>query len=205
MYQQSPVVYLLDDDPDVRESLALLLRSVGVRSQDYASCADFRAGWDPATIGCLILDIRMPGESGLQLLEGLAEQQIDLPVIMLTGHGDLSACRRAFRSGAVEFLTKPVDEEALIEAVQSAIRAHIDSREKSKVSSQAQARLARLTGREREVLASIAEGLSNKQIAKLLELSPRTVETHRANLFDKLEVNSLAQLVRLYWLALDSP
>lgn len=202
---QSPVVYLLDDDADVRESLALLLRSVGISSQAYASCADFRAGWDPATIGCLILDIRMPGESGLQLLESLAERQIDLPVIMLTGHGDLTACRRAFRSGAVEFLTKPVDEEALIEAVQSAIRSHIASREKTMVCSQAQARLARLTGREREVLACIAEGLSNKQIAKLLQLSPRTVETHRANLFDKLEVSSLAQLVRLYWLALEAP
>lgn len=205
MYQQSPVVYLLDDDPDVRESLSLLLRSIGLSTQEYATPQEFRAGWEPALIGCLILDIRMPGESGLQLLETLMAQHPELPVIMLTGHGDLNACRRAFRSGAVEFLTKPVDEVALIEAVQAAIRSHIARREKSKLSQQAQAHLARLSAREREVLARIADGLSNKQIAKLLQLSPRTVETHRANLFDKLEVNSLAQLVRLYWLGIDPP
>jgi two-component system, LuxR family, response regulator FixJ len=205
MHQQSPVVFLLDDDPDVRDSLALLLRSVGLRTQAFASCAALRSGWDPSLIGCLILDIRMPGESGLQMLESLTGQGIDLPVIMLTGHGDLNACRRAFRGGAVEFLTKPVDEVALIEAVQSAIRLHIERRDKNEVTQQAKARLACLTSREREVLANIAEGLSNKQIAQLLGLSPRTVESHRANLFEKLEVNSLAQLVRLYWLGLESP
>lgn len=200
--QQSPVVYLLDDDPDVREGLALLLRSVGLRSEAYASSAEFIGGYAPHAIGCLILDIRMPGESGLQLLDRLSVEHIDLPVIILTGHGDLAACRRAFRSGAVEFLSKPADEGELIEAVQGAVRAHIRSREKTSVSRQAQARLARLTERECEVLAKIVDGLSNKQIARELALSPRTVESHRANLFEKLEVDSLAQLVRLYLTAL---
>ncbi len=202
MNQQSPVVYLLDDDPDVREGLALLLHSVGLRSEAYASSAEFIAAREPNAIGCLILDIRMPGESGLQLLDRLVAQQIDLPVIILTGHGDLAACRRAFRSGAVEFLSKPADEGELIDAVQSAVQAHIGSREKASVSLQAQTRLGRLTGREREVLEKIVDGLSNKQIARLLELSPRTVESHRANLFEKLEVDSLAQLVRLYLTAI---
>ncbi|TWC43075.1 LuxR family two component transcriptional regulator [Pseudomonas sp. SJZ079] len=200
--QQSPVVYLLDDDPDVREGLALLLRSVGLSSEAYASSAEFIGGYAAHAIGCLILDIRMPGESGLQLLDRLSAEHIDLPVIILTGHGDLAACRRAFRSGAVEFLSKPADEGELIEAVQGAVRAHIRSREKASVSRQAQARLARLTEREGEVLAKIVDGLSNKQIARELALSPRTVESHRANLFEKLDVDSLAQLVRLYLTAL---
>lgn len=205
MNDSSPVVYLVDDDPDVRQALTLLLRSIGLRSDAYASGADFIAGWDAEAIGCLILDIRMPGESGLQLLERLTAEQIDLPVIMLTGHGDLAACRRAFRSGALEFLCKPVDEGALIEAVQAAIRRHIGRREKASVSRVAQERLARLTERERDVLGQIVEGLSNKQIARVLGLSPRTVETHRANLFEKLQVDSLAQLVRLYLKAFESP
>lgn len=205
MNESSPVVYLVDDDPDVREALALLLRSIGLGSDAYASGTAFIAGWDADAIGCLILDIRMPGESGLQLLERLAGEQIDLPVIMLTGHGDLAACRRAFRSGALEFLSKPVDEGELIEAVQSAIRSHIGRRQKTSVSRAAQERLARLTDREREVLGQIAEGLSNKQIARVLGLSPRTVETHRANLFEKLQVDSLAQLVRLYLKAIETP
>ncbi|MDB5799064.1 MAG: putative two-component response regulator [Rhodocyclales bacterium] len=198
MNAQSPIVHILDDDAGVRDGLVMLLRSVGLRAEAFASSEEFLSGRDADAIGCLILDIRMPGESGLQLLERLPEAGVDLPVVMLTGHGDMAACRRAFRSGAIEFLTKPVDEDALIEAVQAAIRSHIASRERTAVTRDAQALLAKLTDREREVLAQIVDGLSNKQIARVLDLSPRTVETHRANLFEKLGVDSLAQLVRLY-------
>ncbi|MGC3964558.1 MAG: response regulator [Rhodocyclaceae bacterium] len=198
MNRQSPVVYLLDDDDGVRGSLSMLLSSVGLRVQAAANAEAFIADFDRDAIGCLILDIRMPGESGLQLLERLPTLGVDLPVVMLTGHGDMAACRRAFRGGAMEFLTKPVDEDALIDAVQAAVRTHIASRERGAVTRAAQERLSRLTEREHEVLTHIVDGLSNKQIARTLDLSPRTVETHRANLFEKLEVNSLAQLVRLY-------
>jgi two-component system, LuxR family, response regulator FixJ len=198
MNAQSPVVHILDDDAGVREGLTMLLRSVGLRAEAFASSAEFLAGRDADAIGCLILDIRMPGESGLQLLERLPEANVDLPVVMLTGHGDMAACRRAFKGGAIEFLTKPVDEDALIEAVQAAIRSHIASRQRTAVTREAQALLGKLTEREREVLGQIVDGLSNKQIARVLDLSPRTVETHRANLFEKLGVDSLAQLVRLY-------
>ncbi len=198
MNAQSPIVHILDDDAGVREGLAMLLRSVGLRAEAFASSAEFLVGRDADAIGCLILDIRMPDESGLQLLERLPEAGVDLPVVMLTGHGDMAACRRAFKGGAIEFLTKPVDEDALIEAVQAAIRTHIASRERTAVTRDAQALLGKLTEREREVLGQIVDGLSNKQIARVLNLSPRTVETHRANLFEKLGVDSLAQLVRLY-------
>lgn len=204
MNAQSPIVHILDDDAGVREGLAMLLRSVGLRAEAFADAASFLAGRDADAIGCLILDIRMPGESGLQLLERLPAAGVDLPVVMLTGHGDMAACRRAFKGGAIEFLTKPVDEEALIEAVQAGIRAHIASRERTAVTRDAQALLAKLTDREREVLAQIVDGLSNKQIARMLDLSPRTVETHRANLFEKLGVDSLAQLVRLYLAGIDN-
>ncbi|MDQ8022246.1 MAG: response regulator [Moraxellaceae bacterium] len=202
--RHSPLVRILDDDAGVRDGLSALLRSVGLRTQVFASAAEFIAGHDGDAIGCLILDIRMPGESGLQLLERLPAAGVDLPVVMLTGHGDMAACRRAFKGGAVEFLTKPVDDDVLIEAVQQAVRAHIASRERGAVTREAQAQLARLTEREREVLVQIVDGLSNKQIARVLDLSPRTVETHRAHLFEKLEVDSLAQLVRLYLAALAS-
>ena len=198
----SPTVYVVDDDGAVRDALSLLLATVGLASRAFASTDAFERELDREAIGCLLLDQRMPGESGLQFLERLPASGIDLPVVMLTGHGDLAACRRAFRHGALEFLAKPVDEAELIEAVQLGVREHIARRQRAGVTRDAQARLARLTEREREVLARIAEGLSNKQIARVLELSPRTVESHRANLFDKLGVASLAQLVRLYLAAL---
>lgn len=194
----SPLIYLVDDDAGVREGLSALLNSVGLRTAAFADGAAFLEAFDGDAIGCLVLDVRMPGESGLQLLERLSAEGIDLPVIMLTGHGDMAACRRAFRSGAVEFLSKPADEDELIEAVQAAVRKHIEGREKLAVTRQAQERLACLSPREREVLSLIVEGLSNKHIARELNVSPRTVETHRANLFEKLEVDSLAGLIRLY-------
>lgn len=194
----SPLVYLVDDDEDVREALALLLRTFGLRVETWPDPQQFLDNFDRSAIGCLIVDIRMPGMTGLQLQQKLLDDQIDLPLIVITGHGDLNLCRRAFKAGAVEFLTKPVDEAALLDSVQKAVSQHILSRERLSLTREAQTRLARLSDREREVLALIVEGLSNKQIARQLDLSPRTVETHRANIFDKLEATSLAELVRLY-------
>ncbi|MCB6185307.1 response regulator [Leeia sp. TBRC 13508] len=195
---QSPLIYLVDDDEDVREALALLLRTMGMRVETFADPQTFLSGFDRQAIGCLIVDIRMPGMTGLQLQQKMLDEQCTLPVIVITGHGDLNLCRRAFKAGAVEFLVKPVDEEALLEAVQKAVGQHIKEQKQQSLTREAQTRLGRLTDREREILTHIAEGLSNKHIARVLDLSPRTVETHRANIFAKLETPSLAELVRLY-------
>ena len=195
---QSPLIHLIDDDAAVRESLALLIGTVGLRVQAWADPQAFLAGFDRREIGAIVLDVRMPGISGLAVLDGLIAQGVDQPVLMLTGHGTVELCRRAFKAGAAEFLEKPVDDEQLIEALQAAVRQHVRSRERVQDDQGARERLAQLSAREREVLGFIIEGLTNKEIARRLLLSPRTVETHRAHLFAKLECESLAQLIRRY-------
>ncbi|KPU99863.1 LuxR family transcriptional regulator [Variovorax paradoxus] len=201
---QSPLVHLIDDDQAVRESLALLIGTVGLRVQAWADPQAFLAGFDRTGIGAIVLDVRMPGIGGLTVLDRLVAQGVDQPVIMLTGHGTVEMCRRAFKAGAAEFLEKPVDDEQLLEALQQAVRQHVRSRERSQADQAARERVAQLSEREREVLAFIVAGLTNKEIARELALSPRTVETHRANLFAKLESDSLAQLIRRYALLVDS-
>ncbi|MDH0093075.1 response regulator [Achromobacter mucicolens] len=198
----SPLVYLVDDDDAVRDGLGLLLRSVGLRSAGYADPMAFLDALAQPVIGCVVLDIRMPGISGLDVLAQLADRS-DLPVVMLTGHANVDLCRRAFKGGAMEFLQKPVDDDAFLDAVQAAVRTHIASRERLAVTQAAADRLARLSGREHEVLARIVRGMSNKEIAREFDLSPRTVETYRANVFAKLEAESLAQLIRQYATLLD--
>jgi len=197
-FHRSPTVFLVDDDDAVRDALATLIETVGLTVRDYADPRAFLAELDPEVIGCLILDVRMPHVSGLQLQEHLTREGVDLPVVVITGHGDIDLCRRAFRSGAVEFLTKPVDEVALLEAVQLGVRTHLHRRERQAATREAREAVARLTGREREVLRLMVEGASNKQAARALGISARTVETHRASVFEKLGVDSLAQLVRVY-------
>lgn len=194
----SPLIHLVDDDAAVRDSLALLIGTVGLRVQAWADPQDFLAQFERSDVGAIVLDVRMPGTSGLAVLDMLAAQGVDQPVIMLTGHGTVEMCRRAFKAGAAEFLEKPVDDELLIEALQAAVRQHVRSRERHQADRQARERYAQLSGREREVLGLIVEGLTNKEIGRALTLSPRTVETHRANLFAKLEADSLAQLIRRY-------
>jgi FixJ family two-component response regulator len=154
-------------------------------------------------IGAIVLDVRMPGVSGLAVLETLQKEGADQPVIMLTGHGTVEMCRRAFKGGAAEFLEKPVDDEALLEALQNAVRQHVRSRERLVGDRAARERFAQLTEREKEVAGLIVEGLTNKEIGRALTLSPRTVETHRANLFAKLQAESLAQLIRRYAALID--
>ncbi|MGV2865585.1 response regulator transcription factor [Achromobacter sp. ESBL13] len=200
--EQSPRVYLVDDDDAVRDALALLLRSVGLASSGYADPQAFLSELPASAIGCVVLDIRMPGISGLDVLNRLADQS-DLPVVMLTGHANVDLCRRAFKGGAMEFLQKPVDDDVFLDAVQAAVRTHVASRERLAVTQAAADRLARLSGREHEVLERIVRGMSNKEIAREFDLSPRTVETYRANVFAKLEADSLAQLIRQYATLLD--
>ena len=194
----SPLIHLIDDDQAVRDSLALLIATVGLRVQAWAEPQVFLDGFDREAIGAIVLDVRMPGLSGLSVLDTLAAQGVDQPVIMLTGHGTVEMCRRAFKAGAAEFLEKPVDDERLIEALQQAVRQHVKSRQRQQADRAARERYAQLSEREREVLGLIIEGLTNKEIGRALALSPRTVETHRANLFGKLGAESLAQLIRRY-------
>ena len=200
----SPLIHLIDDDEAVRSSLALLISTVGLRVQAWADPQTFMNGFDRQSIGAIVLDVRMPGISGLSVLETLKEQRVDQPVIMLTGHGTVEMCRRAFKAGAAEFLEKPVDDEALLEALQTAVRQPVKSRGRNQADRQAQARFAQLSAREREVLGLITDGLTNKEIGRALDLSPRTVESHRANLFAKLEADSLAQLIRHYAALVDA-
>jgi FixJ family two-component response regulator len=194
----SPLIHLIDDDQAVRDGLALLIGTVGLRVQAWADPQDFIDGFDRVGIGAIVLDVRMPGISGLTVLDRLVAQGVDQPIIMLTGHGTVEMCRRAFKSGAAEFLEKPVDDEQLLEALQHAVRQHVNSRARTQADQSARERFAQLSEREREVLGMIVTGLTNKEIARALVLSPRTVETHRANLFAKLDCDSLAQLIRRY-------
>ncbi len=200
----SPTIHLIDDDQAVRESLALLIGTVGLRVQPWSDPQAFLNSFDREAIGAIVLDVRMPGISGLNVLDTLVAQGVDQPVIMLTGHGTVDMCRRAFKAGAAEFLEKPVNDEALLEALQNAVRQHVRSRQRHQADRAARERFAQLSEREREVLGLIVEGLTNKEIGRALGLSPRTVETHRANLFAKLQAPSLAQLIRHYAALVDA-
>ncbi|MDM0086161.1 MULTISPECIES: response regulator [unclassified Variovorax] len=189
-------VFLIDDDADVREALALLLRTLGYAVQAFDGAAAFLQREPVGAQGCVVTDVRMAGLSGLQLLERLQADPQPLPVVVITGHGDVSVCRRAFRGGAVDFLTKPVDEQALLEAVQAGMARLEESAALQAQRTQASAKLEQLSAREDEILRLIADGLSTKEIARRLELSPRTVEKHRAGIAFKLGTGSVAEMVR---------
>lgn len=192
------VVYLIDDDSGIRESFTVLLNTMGWQVLSFASAGEFIAMQQRSDElhGCILLDIRMPGKSGLVLLDELQQQAVLLPVILMTGHGTIETCRRAFKNGAFEFLTKPVDADLLIETVSAALSQF----EKRYLLSQQQRELTRkfslLSERETEVMQLMVTGQANKEIAQALGLSPRTVEAHRANIFSKLDIASLAQLVK---------
>ena len=192
-------VYLVDDDEAVRSALTLLLETVGLTVRSFASPDAFLNQAANLSPGCLILDIRMPAISGLKLQEKLNQQGMTWPTVIISGHGDIEACRRAFRNGAIDFLSKPVDEQDLIDAIQKG-HAELERREQVIAErAEAVALVHHLSMREQEVLEMIAKGLTTKQIADALGLSPRTVESHRAAIAVKAGTSSAAELTR-YWL-----
>lgn len=194
------VIWLIDDDAAIRDSLSLLLSTVGWRTRAFDSAQSFQqqSGNLADLTGCMLLDIRMPGKTGLTLLDEWNQQGLNLPVIIMTGHGNIDLCRRAFKNGAFEFLTKPIDADLLFEIVGEAMAqqtVHLEAKQKLQP---LQEKLATLTARENEILHQLIQGNSSKEIARLCSLSPRTVEAHRANIFSKLDVNSLPRLLNLY-------
>lgn len=190
-------VYVVDDDPAVRDSLSLLLSLRGYPTATFASAEDFLAAWQPRWAGCLFADIRMPGLSGLALQAELAGRGSRMPVVIITAHGDVETVRSAFKSDAIDFLEKPFDEDGPAAAVEVAFRRERERLADARAGDVAEASLAALSGREREVMELLVLGLHNKEVAARLAISPRTVEVHKARIMAKLGARNLAELIRL--------
>lgn len=198
---ETPCVFIVDDDPATRRALIWMLESAGRRVEAFASGDDFLRAYTPERRGCLLLDMRMPRMTGLALQEELTARGIVLPVIMLSGYGEVSIAVAALQRGALDFLEKPVDETHLLAQVDRAFAVDSERRRQLSVRSACSTRLQRLTPREREVMTMVVAGMANKVVAYELGISQKTVESHRARVMSKLEVQSLADLVRLEWIA----
>jgi FixJ family two-component response regulator len=192
----SPLVYIVDDDPAVRDSLVILMETVGLASRAYESAIDFLNGYDSTQHACLVADIRMPGMSGLDLQEALNEQNARLPLIFITGHGDVPMAVDAMKAGAIDFIQKPFRDQDLLDRIQQALDGDRQRLEESEQEKAIRGRMDTLTPREREVMDRVVVGQANKVIALDLGVSQRTVELHRARVMKKMRVRSLAQLVR---------
>ncbi|MFQ6017422.1 MAG: response regulator transcription factor [Kiloniellaceae bacterium] len=192
-----PTVFIVDDDEAVRRFLRGLIASVDLAVETYASAQEFLDAYEPGRPGCLLLDVRMPGISGLELQMELAERAIGLPVIILTGHGDVQVAVRAMKAGAADFIEKPFNNELLLDRIQKAVaegvHADINRAKKAEITS----RMRLLTPRERQVLDLVVAGQTNKGVARHLEISEKTVEIHRAKVMEKMRAKSLAELVKM--------
>jgi len=197
MKEQDPIVFIIDDDALIRDGIHSLIRSIGLRAQTFSSAPEFMHAKRPDAPACLVLDVRMPGLSGLDLQRQLSDANIEIPIIFITGHGDIPMTVRAMKDGAMEFLTKPVRGQDLLDAVQNAIARDRELRKDRAELTETRKRFASLTPRETEVLKLVVAGLLNKQIADELEMSELTVKTHRAHLMEKTKADSLAHLVRM--------
>jgi FixJ family two-component response regulator len=192
-----PTVFVVDDDQAVRRFLCGLIASVDLRVEAYASAREFLDAYEPGRPGCLLLDIRMPGMSGLELQKELAERAIGLPVIILTGHGDVQLAVHAMKAGAVDFIEKPFNNELLLDRVQSAVAESVEADSTRVRRDQIMGRVALLTPRERQVLDMVVAGKTNKGVARRLDISDKTVEIHRARVMEKMQAKSLADLVKM--------
>jgi two-component system, LuxR family, response regulator FixJ len=197
MPSDKAVVHVIDDDEAMRQSLAFLLGTVGMEVQTYESAAAFLEIAPTVKAGCVITDVRMPGLSGVELLRQLRERKLGIPVIVITGHGDVRLAVEAMKIGAMDFLEKPFDDEALLASVRSALNQVDRDRKREAERSDIEGRLATLSNRERDVLQGLVAGHANKQIAYDLGISPRTIEIYRANLMTKMQAASLSDLVRM--------
>lgn len=192
-----PTVYIVDDDPDMRDSLRWLLKTVGLRSVTFSSAGEFLQRFSGEGPACLVLDVRMPGTSGLDLFEEMNARGLRMPVLFITAYADVPMAVRAMKSGAVEFLEKPFNGQVLLEKIQRAVEDDAVRISRESGLDEVRARLEKLTGKEREVLGMIRDGRPNKEIAARLEVTPRAVELQRASLMKKLGVSSLPELLRL--------
>jgi FixJ family two-component response regulator len=195
--QPTPVVFVVDDDAAVREALNSLLRSIGLNVETFGSAAEFLQNKLPDVPACLVLDVRLPGLSGLDFQAELARAGIRIPIIFLTGHGDIPMSVRAMKAGAIEFLTKPFREQDMVDAIQAALVQDRGRREQDKKVSELQSLFDSLTSREQEVIGLVTAGLMNKQIAAEIGVSEITVKVHRGNVMRKMGAKSLADLVRM--------
>jgi FixJ family two-component response regulator len=197
MTSNDAIVMVVDDDAGVRNAMRALLKSVGLNCQLHASAQDFLAGYKPSQPGCLVLDIRMPGMSGLELQQELNVRGATIPVIFMTGHGDIPMAVEAMQHGAFDFLQKPFRDQELLDRVQRALARDAETRSRLRHTDRIRERLASLSPREREVLDLVTQGKANKMVAGDLGVSQRTVEIHRAHVMQKMEAGSLAELVRM--------
>ncbi len=197
MTESTPLIHIIDDDDSVRKAVSRLLKAAGYEVCGYANSGEFLLSTPCAAPGCVILDIQMPGPNGLELQESLNKQSRHLPIIFLTGHGDIPMSVRAMKAGAVDFLTKPVQRQELLSAVQNALARDRMHSLKQKVSAYIHECFESLTDRERAILALVVDGKLNKQIATVLGISERTVKAHRAQVMTKMNVDSLVELVRV--------
>ncbi|HEX9490765.1 MAG TPA: response regulator transcription factor [Stellaceae bacterium] len=197
MTPSPPTVFVVDDDPAIREGLQSLLRSLGLRVELFGSVPEFLASARRDGPGCLVLDVRLPGKSGLDFQDDLTTAGVLLPVIFITGHGDIQMSVRAMKAGAVEFLEKPFRDQDLLDAIQTAIERDRERRENDAALASLRQRFASLTARERELMPLVATGRRNKQIAADLGVSEVTVKAHRSHVMQKMQAHSLADLVRM--------
>ena len=201
--QHKPIVHIVDDDEAIRKSLHLLMQSEEIPAQTYASAEDFLDEHAQSKLGCLLLDERMPGMSGLQLLDLLKQQDVAIPVIFITGHGDIAMAVQAMKAGAIDFIEKPFDSERLLGAVRRCLSECVSLNSTNELRHEIEARVASLTKRERQVMDLLVEGKQNKVIAQELGISPRTVELHRSKVMEKLRAHSLSEVVRAAMLVMD--